>query len=150
MIALTDFGDLAVLLPLSAAILFWLLAMRSTGAAAWWLAAVTLSAGGTALLKIYFGACPAGTQLTNPSGHTSFSTLVFGGLAFVVAEELGEGWQRISVIATTTLFVVAIAVSRLVLGAHSLLEVGLGVLIGVAAFAAFARGYRHHRPVRVH
>jgi membrane-associated phospholipid phosphatase len=149
MITLTDFGDLAVLIPLSALILLWLLAMRSTNAAVWWLAAVILCAGGTALLKIYFGACPAGRELTNPSGHTSFSTLVFGTLAFVVAAERGEGWQRIAVIGITALFVIAIAASRLVLAVHSSVEVVLGAIIGLVALAVFAHGYRRHRPVRV-
>ena len=149
MVALTDFGDLAVVLPLSAAILFWLLAMRSASAAGWWLAAVALCAGGTALLKIYFVACPAGRELTSPSGHTSFSTLVFGALAVLVAVERGASWQRLTVLGMTSLFVAAIAVSRLVLRVHSALEIALGTIIGLAALAVFAQGYLRYRPVDV-
>lgn len=149
MIALTDFGDLAVLLPLSVVILLWLLAMRTANAALWWVAAVTLCAGGTALLKIYFGACPTGRELTNPSGHTSVSTLVFGTLAFVAATECADRLRRIAVVGGTVIFIVGIAISRRWLGVHSTFEVALGVISGLATLAIFARGYLRHRPLPV-
>src|SRR5260370_14933499 len=85
MIALTDFGDLAVLLPLAVVMLLWLLAMRSLSEAAWWPAAVALCTGGTALLKIYFFACPIDREVLSPSRHTSFSTFLSGALALLSA-----------------------------------------------------------------
>src|SRR5258707_13209999 len=97
MIALTDFGDLAVLLPLAVVMLLWLLAMRSLSEAAWWLAAVALCTGGPALLKIYFFACPIDREGISPSGHTSFSTMVDGALPLVLAVEVKGGWQRIPI-----------------------------------------------------
>ena len=57
LIALTDFGDLAVLIPLSAAILIWLL-RNSSRAAPRWILALGLCIGLTELLKIAFHACP--------------------------------------------------------------------------------------------
>jgi len=149
MIALTDFGDLAVLLPLAVVMLLWLLAMRSLSEAAWWLAAVALCTGGTALLKIYFFACPIDREVISPSGHTSFSTLVYGALAVVIAAELKVGWQRIAIIGGGTAFVVAIAVSRFVLRAHSPPEVVFGMVVGLASLALFGEHYLRRRPAEV-
>jgi len=143
---LTDFGDLAVLLPLSAVILLWLLAMRSRRSASWWLLAAALCAGGTALLKVYFHACPVGRDLASPSGHTSFSTLVYGALAAVVAVEASALWQRSIAVVVGVILVLGIAGSRLALNAHSFVEIVFGMAIGLAAFAAFVWGYLRHRP----
>jgi membrane-associated phospholipid phosphatase len=145
---LTDFGDIAVLLPLCAVMLLWLLAMRSPSVAAWWLAAVALCTGGTALLKICFGACPVGHDLTSPSGHSSLSTLVFGALAMMLSVDLQRGWQRMAVVGATTCFVLVIAISRSLLGKHTVIEIVLGILIGVVALAIFAQGYLRQRYLR--
>src|SRR5260221_3154779 len=98
MIALTDFGDLAVLLPLAVVMLLWLLAMRSLSEAAWWLAAVALCTGGTALLQIFFFACPIDREVISPRGHTSFTPLVHGALPVVISAGLRVGWPRIAII----------------------------------------------------
>ena len=145
---MSDFGDPAVLLPLAAVIFFWLVAMRSIAAGASWLAAVALCAGGTALLKIYFGACPLGYDLNNPSGHSSLSTLVFGALAVMILAELQASWQRIAVVAAATIFCLGIAISRVLLRLHTGPEIALGIVIGLAALAIFSAGYFRHRPVR--
>jgi hypothetical protein len=52
MTSLTDFGDLAVLLPLAAAILLWLFAVGERRVALWWLVALTLCLGVIAMLKV--------------------------------------------------------------------------------------------------
>lgn len=148
MTLLTDFGDSAVLLPLSAAMLLWLLAMRAKIGAAWWFIAIALCTGGTALLKIYFIACPIGA-LHSPSGHASFSALVYGAMAIIVAAEQAARWQRIAALAAGAALVGGIAVSRLALGAHSLLEVVLGTAIGAVTLAVFAQGYLSRRPTGV-
>ena len=44
-------------------------------------------------------------------------------------------------------FVLLIAVSRVVLGAHTPLETGFGLAIGVGALAVFTRGYLSDRPL---
>ena len=80
LIALTGFGDTAVLTPLAAVMLLWLLFMRSPRGAAWW--AIT---GMTALLKVSFYGCPPTPDLHSPSGHTSLSTLVYGAMTLVTA-----------------------------------------------------------------
>ena len=143
--ALTDFGDLAMLLPLAAVMLVWLIAQRQPRGLLGWAGAVALCCGVTAVLKIYFSGCAVSTELQSPSGHTSFSILVYGGIALVVAAH-STGWQRLMVLAGATGLVGGIAVSRILLGAHSPLEVVLGMAIGSTAVAVFAWAYLSRRP----
>jgi len=78
LVALTGFGDTAVLMPLAAVMLLWLLVMRSPRGAVWWAITVAFCVGMTALLKVSFYGCPPTPDLHSPSGHTSLSTLVLG------------------------------------------------------------------------
>ena len=137
-IALTNFGDLAVLIPLSAAILIWLL-RNSSRAAPRWILALGLCIGLTALLKIAFHACPPADNIHSPSGHTSLSTQVYGALALVSA--CWPGLRRVLVIAGGAGLILAIGVSRLLLEAHSGAEFGLGLVIGAVSLATFSRQY---------
>jgi membrane-associated phospholipid phosphatase len=145
LVALTGFGDAAVLLPLAATVALWLLLSRAPGAAAWWAAAVVFCAGATAVAKIFFWGCPPIPELHSPSGHTSLSTLVYGAMALITAVEGGRWRPRIAAAGGAGL-ILAIAVSRLLLDAHSVPEVVLGWLIGSASLALFAQGYRRCRP----
>ena len=145
LIALTGFGDSALLLPLAVAISLSLLASRAFGAALWWTAAALICGGLTAVLKIFFWGCPPLSDLHSPSGHTSLSTLVYGAIALIIACE-GGYWRRLLPAAFGAGLVLAIAVSRLMLDAHSVPEVVLGWLIGGACLLLFARGYRRLRP----
>jgi len=146
MYEVTDFGDLAVLVPLSVAILLWLVAVRCSQAIVPWCASLALCLGGTASLKIYFFACPVGSDLVNPSGHTSFSTLIYGALAVVVAAQLTGTWQRIAAIGVGAALPAMIALSRLAIRAHSLVEIILGIGLGLASLALFTRAYLRCRP----
>jgi membrane-associated phospholipid phosphatase len=139
LITLTDFGDLAVLIPVSAVILIWLL-RNSSRAAPRWVFALSLCIGLTALLKIAFHACPPADNMHSPSGHTSLSTLVYGALTLVSATAW-PGLQRVLVIAGGAGLILAIGVSRLLLDAHSVAEVGLGLVIGAVSLAMFSRHY---------
>jgi membrane-associated phospholipid phosphatase len=141
MTVFTDFGDPAVLLPLSGAILIWLLAAHPAQGTLWWLAAVVVCTAGTALLKIYFFVCPVGGEVVSPSGHTSFSTLVYGALAVIVAAKMKFGWRQAMVLAPGILCILAVAVSRFALGVHSFPEVVLGILLGIASLGLFTRAY---------
>jgi len=140
LIALTEFGDLAVVVPLVALVLLWLLFMRSPPLAAWWAIAVALCAGVTAFLKLSFYGCPPTPDLHSPSGHTSLSTLVYGAMTLVCAAESG-GLPRIAAIGGGASFILAIAASRLLLYVHSVEEVGLGLAIGTASLALFGQVY---------
>src|SRR5947209_6234 len=117
MTVLTDLGDAAVLLPLATAVLLWLLAERQTKASLGWAVAVVFCVGVTALLKIYFAGCVLSSAPQGPSGHTSFSMLVYGGVALVSAAH-STGWRRRLALAGAIGLIGGIAISRIVLGAH--------------------------------
>jgi membrane-associated phospholipid phosphatase len=144
---LAGFGDIAVLLPLATLILLWLVLIRYPRGAAWWAIAVALCAGLTALLKIAFYGCPPIANLHSPSGHTSFSALVYGAMALVFSAE-GPSLGRIFTISTAASFVLAIAASRLMLSVHSGPEVGLGLMIGLFSLAVFSHGYLPYHAAR--
>ena len=139
--SLTDFGDVAVALPLSVVMLLWLLWSRARGAAAAWAGAVGLCIAATALLKILLYVCSPVPDLVSPSGHTSLSTLIYGALTLVIAAER-RGWRRVALLAAGACLIVGVAASRLALNAHSAVEVGIGLLIGAATLALFAVRYR--------
>jgi membrane-associated phospholipid phosphatase len=140
MLFLTEFGDLAVLLPLAATILLWLLLSGARQAALWWLAALVLCIGGIGLLKIYLAACTTSGDLRSPSGHAGFSALVYGALAASFAIRAEARWRRLLTVGAGLLVIAAIAVSRLVLGAHTPIEDVIGLLIGGASLALFIAG----------
>jgi membrane-associated phospholipid phosphatase len=146
--AVTDFGDLAVLLPIAAIILLWLAAMRQFGAALRWSVAAVFCAGGIAILKIFFYACPPLAELRSPSGHAGFSTLVYGAVTLIMATEV-KGWRRMLIYAAGAAFVSAIALSRVLLRAHSPLEAVFGLGIGFMALAIFAQAYLTRRPAEI-
>ncbi|HUC64968.1 MAG TPA: phosphatase PAP2 family protein [Stellaceae bacterium] len=138
MSSLTDFGDLAVLLPLAAAILLWLFVAGERRVALWWLVALTLCLGVIGMLKIYFAACPAGA-MRSPSGHAGFSVLVYGMIAACLATRAKGHW-RLIVLVGGGVVIAAIALSRLVLGVHTPIEIALGLLIGGASLTALLWG----------
>jgi len=143
----TEFGDTAVLAPLAAVMLLWLLFMRRPRGAAWWAIAVVFCAGSTALFKVFIYGCSPSPDLHSPSGHTSLSTLVYGAIALVTAAG-SRGLSRILAISGGFGIILAIAASHLVLYAHSEPEVGLGFVLGTAALALFGLQYRPNQPSR--
>ncbi len=145
MLALTNFGDTAVLLPLSVFLLLWLAIARSTAAALWWLAVVVASNGALILLKLYSYECAPLPDLKSPSGHTGFSTLAYGALAFVVAVEQQSALRRVGIGLACAVLVLGIAASRVLLKEHTVPEVIVGLLVGLAGFTVFARGYPGRR-----
>lgn len=142
----THFGDLAVLLPLIVVVAVWLLVVRGVRPALWWLGAVAFCTGGTAFLKLFFYACPPLDDLRSPSGHTSLSTLIYGTLTAAVVIE-ARGWQRLLAAGAGALLVLSVAVSRIVLDAHSVAEVVLGLVIGSASLALFLTPYAREHTV---
>jgi membrane-associated phospholipid phosphatase len=138
--ALTDLGDAAVMLPLSAVMLVWLLRLHARRAAVSWVVAVSLCLVGSGLLKILLYVCSPGLDLVSPSGHTGLSMLVYGAFTFIIATER-KGWQRFAVLAAGAGLIVGIAVSRFVLNLHTALEIGAGFLIGAVSLALFTSRY---------
>lgn len=143
---ITNFGDLAILLPLVAIFALWLLAVQRPSALLWWLLAVSVCIGGTGILKMYFYVCPLTANLHSPSGHTAFSTLVYGALTVVAVLDM-KGWWRGAIAALGLIFVTGIAISRVLINAHSVAEIVFGFVIGGISLALFAYGYRRHPAV---
>lgn len=139
LLAVTDFGDAAVLIPLAAAVLSWLLLVKSCSAK-WWILAVVLCVGSTALCKIFFYGCAPLTDMRSPSGHTGFSVLSYGAIALVTAAP-ARGLRRALTAGIAAGLILTIAASRLLLETHSVPEVGLGLAIGSASLALFGYIY---------
>ena len=59
----------------------------------------------------------------------------------IAREKEIKGWRRVAVLAAGAGLIVGIAGSRLLLNAHSALEVGIGVLIGSVTLGLFASRY---------
>jgi membrane-associated phospholipid phosphatase len=130
---ITDLADQAVVLPLVLAIGIALLAQGWRRGAAAWAAAVLATFAAMVTLKVIFLACShsfGDIDIHTPSGHVAAATVVTGGLAALLLR------RRASVVPVAILAATVIGVSRLVLGAHSLPEVVLGAVVGLAgAFA---------------
>ena len=139
---LTDFGDSAVLLPLSAVVLIWLLVTRSVGAAIWWLGVLIVFGAVIGGLKMLFFACPPAVDVRSPSGHTGFSMFVYGSIAAIFAAQRQSAWSRWGIMLAAIALVVGIAISRVILHMHSARETVIGFLIGAAAVGVFFFGYQ--------
>jgi membrane-associated phospholipid phosphatase len=126
---ITDFADQAVILPLVVAIGVALLAQGWRRGAAAWAVAVAGTFAAMLALKLVFLACAANfgtTDIRTPSGHVAAATVVTGGLAALLLR------RRASVLPLAALAAIVIGLSRLLLGVHSLPEVALGAVVGLA------------------
>jgi membrane-associated phospholipid phosphatase len=147
--AITDCGDLAILLPVACVLTLWVALICNRAVFAWWLIALALCIGGTGILKIYFFACPLLADLHSPSGHTSLSTLVYGTLTLAVARTM-QDWRRWLSAIAGTMFIACIAVSRVVVQAHSIPEVVLGSALGLVALSVFVTAYLRDTPTKTY
>lgn len=134
---ITSFGNAALLLILAGLLAAWLWRHNGSRTTLFWCAGVCLCAALTAALKLYFQACPMpDLQLRSPSGHTSFSTFVYGGLAFNIAA--ARPARRLLLVGAALAWAVAIGWSRVVVRAHSQSEVLFGFAIGAACLLLYA------------
>lgn len=147
--AITDCGDLAILLPITCVLTVWAALIRKQAIFNWWLVALLLCVGGTGLLKIYFFACPPLSDLHSPSGHSSLSTLIYGTLTLAVASTL-QDWRRWLAVAGGAIFILAIAVSRIIVHAHSIPEVILGSALGLIALSLLVAAYMRNKPTKTY
>lgn len=140
---ITDFGDAGFLLPASAIVAVYLLTTQSKGAAATWLSAIVLCAGLTLWAKLVSLACGPqllGWGIQSPSGHASLSTTFYASGALILSVNR-ERWARIALLIGGALIILAIAVTRVRLGAHTLPEVISGIAIGLVCVAWFGSQY---------
>jgi membrane-associated phospholipid phosphatase len=130
---LTDFADQAVVLPLLAAMTVTLAVLG------WWRGAIAwfLVAGGTLgvmlALKLVFLACGGlvpQVHLRTPSGHTAAAAVMAGGLMALLGTHYAAraGLALLAALGAAAIF----GASRLALGMHTLPEVIVGGLVGMA------------------
>jgi membrane-associated phospholipid phosphatase len=133
---LTDFADQAVILPLVLAVAVALAVQGWRRGAFVWLIVVASVFLATVVGKIMFLACSplfGPVDIHSPSGHVAAATVVTGGLAAMLTR------RRASILPAAVLAAVVIGMSRLVLGMHSLPEVIIGAMIGLAGAVALLR-----------
>ena len=142
---LTQFGNVVVLGVLSLWLALWIALRVSPRTALAWLAVVAAVGVVTAVPKIWFSACGyAPWHVHSPSGHSSFSTVAYGGLALVLCAGESSG-RKFAIGLLAALWVLAIGWSRVVVHAHTVQEVLVGIGVGVLGVAAFALMYRAGR-----
>jgi membrane-associated phospholipid phosphatase len=138
-LAITYFGSHIFLVPASLAVCAILTLRRRHVSAILFAASV---AGGLALntlLKLSYArarpdlweALVTERWYSFPSGHAAMATVFFGGLAAVVFHMTRRPWARLLALLLAAAAVVAIAGSRVYLGAHWLTDVAGGVLVGL-------------------
>lgn len=136
----TNLGDPVLLLPGAALLLCYLVRRGARRTAMLWLAAFALCIGLTVLSK--FGLRLLGRavlDIASPSGHTGLSATFY--LCSALALTQGSAPRiRAAGLAAASLIVLAIASSRVVLGAHDMAEIVVGLLIGAGCTLWFARG----------
>ena len=149
MAVVSELGDFAVLGPLVAAVLVWLLWRRAWIDAAYWLSAALFGMLAVAAIKgllqvprpsdLYTGV----DAFSFPSGHATMSAVIYGFLAVLIAQTdpFRLRWVPYGMAA---LLVGAIAFSRLYLGAHWLADVIAGVSLGTAWVALLAIARQRH------
>ena len=133
---LTDFADQAVIIPLVLAVAIALAVQGWRRGAVVWLLVVAVTFFVTLTFKMVFLACSSvfgPIDVHSPSGHVAAATVVCGGLAAMLTR------RRASILPAAIVAAVVIGISRLVLGMHSLPEVIVGALIGLAGAAALLR-----------
>ncbi|HEV2549953.1 MAG TPA: phosphatase PAP2 family protein [Stellaceae bacterium] len=147
----TDLGDSALLLPASALLFAYLLYLRAASVARIWVMALALCALLTLLLKVAFYTCGMAVPvlaMRSPSGHTSLSTTFYGCAALMMTGDKERATQ-VMVLAGGTFLALAVALSRVLLHAHTMSEVALGLTIGVLCVVWFGSAYLGRPPLSV-
>jgi hypothetical protein len=130
---LTDFADQAVILPLVFAIAAALAFQGWIRGAVVWLGVIFVTFGTILVLKLFFLGCTplfGPMDIRSPSGHVAAATVVAGGLASLLLR------QRKGILPVALLAGAVIGASRLILGNHSLPEVIVGAVVGLAGAVA--------------
>ena len=141
----TRLGEAQILLPAALALCAWM-AFRPSARplVAWWLALLTLATLVTTVTKVAFlgwGLGSAALDFTGISGHAMFAAAVYPLLLGLEASGRAAAWQRLA-FACGVAVALLVAVSRVMVGAHSVSEVVAGVAVGgVASAWALRRGH---------
>ena len=133
---LTDFADQAVLIPVVLAVAITLAVQGWRRGALVWLIVIAGVFTSTLVFKLMFLGCSplfGPIDIHSPSGHVAAASVVSGGLAAMLTR------RRASIVPAALLAAFVIGVSRVVIGVHSLPEVVVGALIGLAGAVALLR-----------
>src|SRR5262249_50705151 len=134
----------AVVLPVAAVVLIWLVAIGLPRMALFWASCVAACGVATILLRVILriGRYAGIDDLLHvPSGHTSGSTLVYGAVTLVMAGAFRNAGARRMVVAAGGLWILAIGLSRIATEAHTTSEVLAGFAIGVGSLLVFRRAF---------
>lgn len=138
-------------MPCAIAAALWLLMAPETRRVGWlWLAVVVLDAVVVAVSKLLFlgwDVYPSGLNFTGLSGDGAMAFLCWPVAGALLTARSAPHWRRLTIAAGVMLGLI-IAVSRVLLRAHTVTEVLLGSVWGVLLAAAFLWSVRH-RPLSV-
>jgi membrane-associated phospholipid phosphatase len=140
--AVTGFGDISVIAPAALIVCAIVFRYQSRAAGLWLLGALAGCALAIAALKVLFGACFGvwGGNIYSPSGHAGMSVAFYGALSMIAGRQSGR-IPPLALFAAAALLISAIALSRVLIGAHTVPEVWVGLLVGTVALVVFACGY---------
>ncbi|MFO1370970.1 MAG: VTT domain-containing protein [Candidatus Competibacteraceae bacterium] len=149
MVFTAELGDYQVTLPLSLVVFGWLIWRHNRSAAWHWVAALSF---GMATNLLFKGLLPVSSSAgvpqgaldySFPSSHATFSTLVFGFLAVLIARGISPA-RRWIVYLAAAFMIVPIAFARLYLGVHWLTDTLAGLCLGLIWVAVLGLAYNHH------
>lgn len=149
-VAVTELGDIQVVLPVIVVALVWFLAHRLWRTALYWLAAVGVAEALVQVIKLTLhrprpGGLHAGVaQFSFPSGHATLSLVVYGFLAFLLCVQASHRF-RVVIVSGAALLIGLVAWSRLYLGVHWMSDVVGGLSFGTAWIAALAVAYLYQQ-----
>ena len=135
----SNFGDIAVLLPASLGLIVFLAWIGWRQDAAAYAAAVAVCLTAALFGKLALAACGGNHSVfgvESPSGHAAFAATFYGCLALLFATGRAVG-RRLALYGGATALILAIGASRVALEAHTVQEVGVGFLIGAVSIALF-------------
>jgi membrane-associated phospholipid phosphatase len=135
----SNFGDIAVLLPASLGLIVFLAWIGWRQDAAAYAAAMAVCLMVALLGKLVLAACGANHSVfgvESPSGHAAFAVTFYGCLALL----FGTGRtveRRLALYGGAAAIILAVGFSRVALEAHTVQEVAVGFFIGAVSIALF-------------
>ncbi len=146
-IVVTSLGNKIVLIPLLGALFIWLLIIKRWRAAIHWFIACFLTTGIAYSIKaLYFSHRPLGIfsnppSSSFPSGHTALAIAFYGFIAFMLGYKRSKPARK-TIYRIAFSLCLAIAISRLYLGAHWLSDILGSITLSLAVLYFIVVSYR--------